>query len=101
MQWSSKIFSVLGSHINKMLIVPLIEYSLELKTTSVKEDSNIEGRQNDQDSGTITRYSDNLNSNSSSFQSYPTNIMSSGFSGSQFQSDSTTFVDGFVRSEES
>lgn len=72
-----------------------------LKTTSVKEDSNIEGRKNDQDSGTITRYSDNLNSNSSSFQSYPTNIMSTGFSGSQFQSDSTTFVDGFVRSEES
>ena len=39
MQWSSKIFSVLGSHINKMLIVPLIEYSLELKTTSVKQPS--------------------------------------------------------------
>ena len=39
MQWSSKIFSVLGSYINKMLIVPLIKYSLELKTTSVKQPS--------------------------------------------------------------
>lgn len=64
-----------------------------LKTTSVKEDCKVEERQNDEDSGTVTRYSDNLNSNSSSFQSYPTNIMSTGFSGSQFQS--------VVRSEES